>query len=68
MWIRSQDKIKLGDYKFIFINGLRIDGETQLDVDTLGEYETKDRATEVLNSIHGNLVSKKEKVFQMPSA
>lgn len=79
MWIRSKDKGRLGDYRFIFVVGTTVKAETQMDIDALGEYETKERAIEVLDEIQKHLVAGSkydtlhsgrrnmhEKVFNMP--
>lgn len=79
MWIKSQDGKKLGDYKFIFVSHNTVKAETTLDVDVLGEYESSDRALQVLEEIHSTIENgfkqdeicnglrvASETVFQMP--
>ena len=55
MWIRSQDKQKLGNYSFIFARGKEIAAETNMDVDTLGEYKTVERTIEVLDKMQSHV-------------
>lgn len=55
MWIRSQNKQLLGQYKFLFVRGTEVHAECTLDVDTLGKYETEERAIEVLDEIQNHI-------------
>lgn len=55
MWIRSQNKKVLGNYDSIAVLGNEIRGYIFNDRDILGEYETEERATEVLDEIQTNL-------------
>lgn len=55
VWVRSQDGQKLGNYKFIYAANKTVSAETTLDVDVLGEYESSDRALQVLEEIHSTI-------------
>jgi len=68
VWIRSQDKKFLGEYKFIFVQGSEIHAECTLDVDTLGKYATEDRALQVLDDIASeiNCYDKDHNIYKMP--
>lgn len=78
MWIKSQDKETLGKYTEVQVVGTKIIGFHHMGT-TLGEYESKERAREVLHKIQGfllrgnkedvivgNVRTVKEKVFFMP--
>ena len=79
MWIRSQNKKFLGDYSFIYGFQNEIRAESNTDVDTLGTYQTSERATEVMDEIQLRLINgtrcddirngirvQKEIVYEMP--
>lgn len=88
MWIRSQNKLFLGEVKRILILSpnmyrkkfeivnyiaLRPSGEQDSceDYDTLGEYESKERALAIMDDIHKEINNTSHtlfipKVFEMP--
>lgn len=65
MWIRSQDRMNLVEVKrltayekqgkFRIINQVLYLGDISDDYDILGEYESKERAIEVLNEIQNEI-------------
>ena len=58
MWIRSQDKKTLVDAGSLFANNLKVFAYDKASVAyTLGEYETQERALEVLDEIQKHIVS-----------
>lgn len=58
MWIRSQDRLSLGDYKEVYIIDSSIMGVSGAADDTkLGDYETPEMALEVLGGIEKRLVN-----------
>ncbi|BDR86101.1 hypothetical protein [Clostridium tetani] len=81
MWIRSQSRETLGNYKELGINKNRILGYSHVPeyCTCLGEYKTEERANEVLDMIEDRLIqgtkydsiyngkrTTRDFVFQMP--
>jgi hypothetical protein len=66
MWIRSQDERSFGDYKEVYIIEASIMGVSGATDDTkLGDYETPERALEVLDEIESHVHAKRT-IYHMP--
>lgn len=57
MWIRSQSRKNLGNYKYLYTRGKEIYAETNMDTDILGEYATPERVLQVLDDIQNKISS-----------
>jgi len=73
LWIRNQDRKELRSVRSIALKGRKVEGRTMSmgitapDQSTLGEYETEERAMEVLDSIQKKIYrSITVAVFDMP--
>lgn len=59
MWIRSQNKKSLGDYKEVVVISSSVLGYSNVSDDStkLGDYETNERAVEILDKIQNQLTN-----------
>jgi hypothetical protein len=59
MWVRSQNKLFFGDYKFFWVDDNLLKGSDTTECnnyDVLGEYETEEEDLKVLDSIERLIV------------
>lgn len=69
MWVRSQNKVMLSDYKSFYVDGNIVKGSIQgstYTYDILGEYESEERALEVLDGIENYLVNLGNHIITLP--
>lgn len=66
MWIRSQDKEDLVDTKRIIVIGKKITSDVTDDYLLFGEYESKERAIEVLDEIEKFRENHPQYTYNMP--